>query len=160
MNPEFYLNEFVDTVSFSLILHFPQGYYILRRCCSHITIYADGKDVALWWSEFFSRRPSLGRSVFGLRKRGRGSDGTSNSDDGSRSGALQMGLIHAGSFFQVDDSFGADKTRIQQQQQLENSCCQLRKKPQRTNPLECASYWMGNQTKSVSKSYCFRFRHY
>eukprot|EP01053_Blabericola_migrator_P006721 Blabericola_migrator_1__6720@NODE_33_length_18162_cov_161_418900_g29_i0_p1_GENE_NODE_33_length_18162_cov_161_418900_g29_i0NODE_33_length_18162_cov_161_418900_g29_i0_p1_ORF_typecomplete_len1130_score209_68DUF900/PF05990_12/1_1e33Lipase/PF00151_19/0_0018DUF2457/PF10446_9/0_031Abhydrolase_6/PF12697_7/0_07Lipase_2/PF01674_18/0_052DUF676/PF05057_14/0_17Glyco_tranf_2_4/PF13704_6/8_4Glyco_tranf_2_4/PF13704_6/1_2e03Glyco_tranf_2_4/PF13704_6/1_5e04Glyco_tranf_2_4/PF13704_6/1_2e04Glyco_tranf_2_4/PF13704_6 len=57
MNPEYALEEFIS-----------QDYNILRSVCSHITIYADANDGALFWSEFFSRKDALGRSVFGLKR--------------------------------------------------------------------------------------------
>eukprot|EP01062_Namystynia_karyoxenos_P049550 TRINITY_DN37984_c0_g1_i1.p2 TRINITY_DN37984_c0_g1~~TRINITY_DN37984_c0_g1_i1.p2 ORF type:complete len:370 (+),score=134.60 TRINITY_DN37984_c0_g1_i1:1300-2409(+) len=47
-----------------------QDYVRLRRCCDHITVYADADDGALWYAEKFLRRPSLGRSVVQLRSQG------------------------------------------------------------------------------------------
>lgn len=55
LNPEYFLDEFVK-----------DDYNRLRAYCNQITIFADEKDQALWWSEKLSRRPALGKNVFGL----------------------------------------------------------------------------------------------
>lgn len=55
LNPEYYLSEFVA-----------EDYSHLRSFCTHISIFADAGDQALWWSETLSRKPALGKTVFGL----------------------------------------------------------------------------------------------
>lgn len=40
----------------------------MRSFCSHISVFADAKDQALWWSETFSGRLALGKTIFGLWK--------------------------------------------------------------------------------------------
>ncbi|PFH32079.1 hypothetical protein BESB_020200 [Besnoitia besnoiti] len=58
LNPEFFLDDFVMS-----------EYSFLRQFCSNISIFCDAHDGALWWSELFSGRQALGRSVFGLYTR-------------------------------------------------------------------------------------------
>ncbi|KAL8272140.1 hypothetical protein Esti_003933 [Eimeria stiedai] len=58
LNPEFYLEDFVAT-----------EYSFLRQYCSNISIFCDAHDGALWWSELFSGKQAMGRSVFGLYAR-------------------------------------------------------------------------------------------
>ncbi|CBZ51136.1 conserved hypothetical protein [Neospora caninum Liverpool] len=60
LNPEFFLDDFVL-----------QEYSFLRQYCSNISLFCDAHDGALWWSELFSGRQALGRSVFGLYTRPR-----------------------------------------------------------------------------------------
>eukprot|EP01055_Gregarina_sp_Pseudo9_P002643 Gregarina_sp_Pseudo_9__2642@NODE_289_length_3280_cov_4_072508_g256_i1_p1_GENE_NODE_289_length_3280_cov_4_072508_g256_i1NODE_289_length_3280_cov_4_072508_g256_i1_p1_ORF_typecomplete_len696_score137_72DUF900/PF05990_12/6_5e39Lipase/PF00151_19/0_0024Lipase_2/PF01674_18/0_034LCAT/PF02450_15/0_065_NODE_289_length_3280_cov_4_072508_g256_i111553242 len=111
MNPEYYLDEFIR-----------HDYYLLRAVCSHITIYSDANDKALFWAETFSRKDALGRSVFGLQKaipllrHQSGSGGpssasmsmehSSSSDMGDEifSGAPRLRFMHTVSFFQMDFS--------------------------------------------------------
>ncbi|CDJ43821.1 Chromosome III, complete sequence, related [Eimeria tenella] len=58
LNPEFFLEDFVA-----------KEYSFLRQYCSNISIFCDAHDGALWWSELFSGKQALGRSVFGLYAR-------------------------------------------------------------------------------------------
>lgn len=58
LNPEFFLEDFVAS-----------EYSFLRQYCSNISIFCDAHDGALWWSELFSGKQAMGRSVFGLYAR-------------------------------------------------------------------------------------------
>lgn len=117
MNPEYHLDEFIR-----------HDYYILRSICSHITIYSDANDQALFWSETFSHQDALGRSVFGLQKtvcnprvqlletddNTNGPEGTltpiadlsESTDMGDEifNGAPRLRFMHTVSFFQMDFS--------------------------------------------------------
>ncbi|XP_026193348.1 uncharacterized protein LOC34624072 [Cyclospora cayetanensis] len=63
LNPEFFLDDFVA-----------KEYSFLRQYCSNISIFCDAHDGALWWSELFSGKQALGRSVFGLYARSNDSE--------------------------------------------------------------------------------------
>ncbi|PHJ22047.1 transmembrane [Cystoisospora suis] len=69
LNPEFFLDDFVR-----------HEYSFLRQYCSNISLFCDAHDGALWWSELFSGRQALGRSVFGLYTRPKGSGSDTGSD--------------------------------------------------------------------------------
>jgi len=55
MNPDASLQRFLD-----------HDYAALRRVCSHITLYGDNSDGALFWSETFNREKALGKHPFEL----------------------------------------------------------------------------------------------
>ncbi|EPR59751.1 hypothetical protein TGGT1_289880 [Toxoplasma gondii GT1] len=67
LNPEFFLDDFVL-----------REYSFLRQYCSNISLFCDAHDGALWWSELFSGRQALGRSVFGLYTRPREDESASD----------------------------------------------------------------------------------
>jgi len=55
MNPDASLQQFLD-----------KDFTALRRVCSHITLYGDNTDGALFWSETFNRERALGKHPFAL----------------------------------------------------------------------------------------------
>lgn len=57
MNPDASLQQFLE-----------KDFSALRKLCSHVTLYGDNTDGALFWSETFNREKALGKHPFALVK--------------------------------------------------------------------------------------------